>query len=341
MNSIRQIFYAIFIVLFSIPASFAQTDSGRGEQTPAADHHIHIRSEAGTDALVRILEKVRNRTGVEIRPSTDADLVIGLLDSAGVRKAALLSTAYFFEMPEVEFDSARIKTRRENEYVARQAALYPDRLAAFCGLNPLAGYALEEVERCGTDGRVEGIKLHFANSDVDLRNREHVKQVAAVFEAANRLDLALVVHLWTRNPDYGRRDVELFVEEILPAATDVAVQIAHLGGPSGFGAATDSASAAFADAIANDNPALENIWFDLAAVPADPGRAESEEQQAAIREANRELARRIRQIGPERVLWGTDWIAGPVRMYTAQAHSIPLPEDLLRILGSNSAPYLR
>lgn len=310
---------------------------------PSADHHIHIRSEAGTDALVRILEKVRNQTGVQIEPSTGAADVIALLDSAGTSKAALLSTAYFYEMPEVEFEDARAKTRRENEYVAREAAKYPGRLAAFCGVNPLAEYAMNEIEQCGEDERVTGLKLHFANSDVDLRDEEQVQKMARVFSAANSMGLAVIVHLWTRDPDYGRKDARIFLNRILPEALDVPVQIAHLGGPSGFGAPADSASAVFAEAVEDGNPLMDNVWFDLAAVPADPKRAKGEKQLEMIRESNKKLARRIRELGPDRILWATDWIAGPAPVYTAKLRSFfqALPEDLVKTISENVAPYLR
>jgi len=37
---------------------------------------------------------------------------------------------------------------------------------AFCGFNPLKGYALGELERCAGDPNLHhGIKLHFDNSD--------------------------------------------------------------------------------------------------------------------------------------------------------------------------------
>ena len=335
---------AIKLILFII-ATFMLTGTGLAQSTdtatvPVADHHVHIRSEAGTEALVKIMKKVKQQKGVEITDSAGAEKVIALLDSSGTEKAVLLSIAYFFSMPEVDFEEKATKVRQENEYAARQAAKYPDRLTAFCGLNPLSGYALKEIERCAEYSSVSGIKLHLANSDVDLRNEEHRKKLARVFEAADSHGLAIVIHLWTRNPDYGRKDVNLFIDDVLSRAPNVPVQIAHLAGPGSFNKVTDHASAAFADAIAKDHPSMDKVWFDLAAVPAYPGGAKSKEEQEKIRETNRKIERRIRQLGTDRILWGTDWIAGPTERYVERMKSIPLSAEIMEAIASNTAAYL-
>ena len=332
-------------LMLYIIATFMLTGSGMSQSIntstiPIADHHVHVRSVAGTEALIRIMEKVKQQKGVEITDSAGAKKVITLLDSSGIEKAVLLSTAYFFSMPEVEFENEATKVRRENDYVARQAAKYPKRLTAFCGLNPLSAYALKEIERCAEYHSVSGIKLHLANSAVDLRNEEHRKKLGRVFEAADSHGLAIVIHLWTRNPDYGRKDVNLFIDEVLSRAPNIHVQIAHLGGPGTFNEATDRASAAFASAITNDHSSMDKVWFDLAAVPAYPGGAKSKEEQEKIQKTNRKIEQRIRQIGTDRILWGTDWIAGPTERYVKRIKSIPLSTKIMEAIASNSAPYL-
>lgn len=308
---------------------------------PKADHHIHIRSERGTDALIKILEKVKNQSEVKVRPSVGAEEVIAMLDSAGTQKAALLSTAYFFGMPEVDFANERTKVRRENEYVARQAERYPQRLAAFCGVNPLAEYAINEIKWCGKDGRFDGLKLHFANSAVDLRKEEHLKRMARVFDVANEHNLAIVVHLWTRNPDYGKKDINIFIDKILPEAPDVTVQVAHFGGPGNFSPVTNEVSKAFVDALEKGVSNAGNLYFDLAAVPQNPAHASTRKERESIRRASQQLAKRIKQIGAEHILWGTDWIAGPLPVYLGKLKSMPLNNQLWGKVDSNVAPYLQ
>ena len=78
----------------------------------------------------------------------DAKTVIALLDSAGIQRALVLSVAYTWgkaSRAPVENEYAHV--RAENDWTAQQVAQYPDRLRAFCSLNPLKPYALEELAR--------------------------------------------------------------------------------------------------------------------------------------------------------------------------------------------------
>ena len=93
---------------------------------------------------------------------------------------------------------------------------------------------MDELTRCSNNPQLrDGLKLHFGNSDVDLDNPENVAQVRRVFEAANRHRMAIVVHMRT-SLDLGRRygadAARVFLSQLLPAAPDVPVQIAHLAG---------------------------------------------------------------------------------------------------------------
>lgn len=77
---------------------------------------------------------------------------------------------------------------------------------------------------------MKGVKLHFANSGVDIRNPEHLAKVQKFFRAANDHKLAIVVHIRSLRRDYGRRDAEIFINDVLPVAPDIPIQIAHLAG---------------------------------------------------------------------------------------------------------------
>ena len=129
-----------------------------GQERAAVDHHQHLFSP-GVVALVP-----------GRKPVLAVDLVKAL-DSAGIRRAAVLSVAYQFgnpNLPAVEDEYAKVKA--ENDWTAAQAAQFPDRLRAVCSFNPLKDYALEELDRCAKDSRLRsGIKLHFGNSDAAAR----------------------------------------------------------------------------------------------------------------------------------------------------------------------------
>ena len=298
-------------------------------QAPIADYHQHLFSPAAA-ALV---------TGNPNAPGITADRLIALLDSAGIRHALVLSVAYTWgkaSRAPVENEYEQVKA--ENDWTARQVARYPDRLRAFCSFNPLKPYALTELARCSADPQLHyGLKLHFGNSDVDLDNKEIVARVRLVFEAANRYRMPIVVHLHTSIDNrrrYGADAARVFLNELLPASPDVPVQIAHLAGSGGYDAATDSALRVFVEAIAQRDPRTQKLWFD-AAVVVRPGMAPEQLQ---------EIAARIRSIGVERVLFGSDAAMSP-RAYPragwAEFRKLPLTKEEFRIIATNVTPYLR
>jgi predicted TIM-barrel fold metal-dependent hydrolase len=217
--------------LFGAPILFAclSAASVRGvqdETRPIADHHQHLYSPVIAPAA-------------RIEPITAADL-IALLDAAGIRRAAVLSQAYAFgnpnRTPQVQNERARVV--EENDWTSHEVGRFPDRLVGFCGVSPLRDYALEEIARCARDPHLRtGLKLHFANSDVDVENPQHVERLRAVFHAANENRMAIVVHLrsnLSRQRPYGAAQARAFLDNVLPSAPNIVVQIAHLAGAGGY-----------------------------------------------------------------------------------------------------------
>jgi uncharacterized protein len=205
-----------------------------------------------------------------MRPVTATDLV-ALLDEAGIERAVVLSTAYIFEQPSREIDSAADKVRADNEWTSVQVAQYPSRLIGFCGVNPLKDYALDELARCAKDRYLRnGLKLHFGNSVVDCHNAQHIEQLKRVLHAANGYRMPIVVHMrasFTAKLPYGRDEALIFLNELVPAAPDVVIQIAHLaaaGAPSDPGA--DQALEVFIDAIARGDSRATRLYFDAPSV---------------------------------------------------------------------------
>ena len=128
--------------------------SAAASAPPKADHHTHIWSETAAAILASQLP-----TAASKKPdAVTADQLIAELDAASVRRAAVLSVAYWFDsplrVPEIEEEYAKV--RAENDWVAAQAARYPDRLAAFFSFNPLKDHALDEIERCTQNQRFKG-----------------------------------------------------------------------------------------------------------------------------------------------------------------------------------------
>jgi predicted TIM-barrel fold metal-dependent hydrolase len=204
---------------------------------------------------------------------------------------------------------------------------------AFCGISPLRDYAVPELRRCARELGMKGIKMHFRGAEVDiLHNPQHVEKVRQVFQAANDEGMAIVVHSEARG-EYGRAHAEAFLDRLLPAAPDVPVQIAHLWGGNQYRA---EPLAVYADAIAAGDPRTRNLYFDLA--EAVPGALGSDE-------ALREIAQRIRQIGLDRVLYGSDATTADgariAQRWAQLRHRLPLTDAELQDIADNVAPYLR
>jgi predicted TIM-barrel fold metal-dependent hydrolase len=196
----------------------------------------------------------------------------------------------------------------------------------------LKDYAIEELVRCSRLPHVKGMKLHFGNSGVDVKNPEHVEKLRRFFRAANEHRLAIAVHLWTLDKSYGPEHSRIFLEKILPEAPDVTVQIAHMAGAGRY--EYDDVLAVFADAITAGDPRMKNVYFDLTTVVTDTQPREKLEL----------IARRLRQIGLERILFGADTITPnrpPPLLAWAMVRRLPLTDDELRIIANNVAPYLR
>ncbi|HEX7183031.1 MAG TPA: amidohydrolase family protein [Thermoanaerobaculia bacterium] len=287
----------------------------------------------GGDGAWRIAVETPRSPGPPIQEQISGEQLVALLDAAGIQRAVVLSEAFWFDGPQASSGAgAYEKVRAENDWTAQEAARFPDRLVAFCSFNPLAEYALAELARCAGNPHFKGLKLHFDTSGVDVKNPEHVAKVRRVFEEANRLRLPITVHARAGNT-YGREHVEIFLNQILTAAPDIPVQIAHLWGG---GAYSDSALAAYADAASAGHPATKNLYFDV-----------SDAAHAAVGsdEISRTLAQRIRQIGLRRILYGSDAVGAghppPREAWAAFRKAIPLTDEELRTIAGNVAPYLR
>ena len=302
-------------------------------QAPVADHHQHLFSPA----LAALISPPA--PAPPVNPITAAEL-IAQLDAAGIKRAAVLSTAYIYEQPTRTVDDAYAKVRADNDWTSQQVAKYPDRLVGFCGLNPLKDYALEELARCSKDPNLRrGLKLHFGNSGVDYHDQQHIEQIRRVFRAANAYRMAIVVHMrasFSQKLSYGRDEALTFLSQLVPAAPDVVIQVAHLAG--GGGPADQPAHQAlevFADAVGRGDPRTERLWFDITGIGTIP--------KMTVEEATFFVAK-IRQLGLRRILYGSDAASGgnpQPREAWAAFRKLPLSEEEFRTIADNVAPYMR
>ena len=252
------------------------------ETPPLVDHHQHLFSPAAVELAADPRQE----------PITAAKLV-AMLDLAGIRRAVVLSEAFWFDSPNFGLDRPQPQVRAENDWTAQEVAKFPDRLVAFCSFNPLADYALAELEYCAAHGGFAGVKFSFAMSGVDLTDLAHVEKVRRVFEAVNRHAMPVVVHVRSGR-SYTRKQAEMVLDRVVAAAPDVPVQIAHLWGGEDFSAA---ALEYYAEAVAKGLRVTRNLYFDVAEVAFVAGGSAGDMETAA---------RCIRQIGVDRILYGSD-----------------------------------
>jgi predicted TIM-barrel fold metal-dependent hydrolase len=274
-----------------------------------------------------------------------AEDAIAMLDAAGIRRAVVLSNAGAFggrtfdpagqEEPAEQL-YARVKA--ENDWSVAQVSKFPERLISFCSLNPLAAHALDELRRCAATGH-RGLKMQFFESMVELQNPAHVERVRAVFALANALRLSILVHVENnRGADaVVAANVATLLDRIAVAAPDVTIQLAHLWGG---GAYSEAALNAYADAVSSGHPATRNIVFDVAEAALVASGAGPMKQPILDN-----VAKRIRQIGVERILFGSDQFGGnhrkPTEAWQMFVGEVPLTEAEFAAIAANVAPYLR
>ncbi len=323
------------IVLMSAACTAAQSSDGTGASAtrvaPRADHHQHLFSPA----IAALLSTDSNK----FQPLTARD-ILPLLDSAGIRRAVVLSIAYMYGSPSRSVEDEYAKVRAENDWTASEVARYPERLIVFCSFNPLKEYALKELTRCSKDPNLRrGVKLHFGNSDVQLENPAHIEQLRRVFKAANDHHMPIVVHMRasiSRKRPYGPIQARAFLEQVLPVAPNIPIQVAHMAGtgPGYDDPPADTVMAFIAEAVEKSDPGTRRLLFDVTSIV-----------NRDISSANAALvAKRIRQVGVGRILYGTDAAVGDnlrPRESWAAFRRLPLTAAELGVIARNEAPYLR
>jgi uncharacterized protein len=131
------------------------------------------------------------------------------------------------------------------------------------------------------------------------------------------------------------RIAEFPLKDVLSAARDVPVQIAHLAGAGGYDdPAIDQALSVFVEAIAAADRRMAHVYFDASGVA---GLGQWVDKKDLI-------ATRIRQLEVRRVLYGSDGAAGDnlrPREAWAAFRQLPLSEAEFHAIETNVASYMR
>ena len=205
-----------------------------------------------------------------------------------------------------------------NDYIMEAIARYPDRLAGFCAVQPLAGdKAVAEIERCARGG-VKGIgELRCDTQGFDFGDKE---TMSPIVHAATEHGLVILTHAsepvghvypgkGSITPDIIYRFARNFPE--------VSLVCAHWGGGLPFYALMPEVA-----------EALSNVYFDTAATPF------------LYRDDIFEHASQI--VGADKILFGSDYplirqdrIVKSIRSLglSDEAKSMILGENARRLLG--------
>jgi predicted TIM-barrel fold metal-dependent hydrolase len=265
-------------------------------------------------------------------PERDGATLVRELDAAGIERAVVLSVGYSFADERKALNDPDRLTREQNDWTSAEVTRNAPRLIGFCSANPLRPVALEELERClGLPGMI-GIKVHLGNAGITLRDPAHLARMQELFALAQRRRAPVLVHMRARGgTNYGAEDAQIFLDKIVTTAPDIEIIVAHLGasGP-GYSAQHDEVMVVFGAAAERNDPRMANLYFDVSSNVTD----DTTPAEAAL------VAQRIRQVGPARVLYGSDLSAagGSIRRaWEIFRTKVPLtPAELQQIVNNRT-----
>ena len=331
INHSRRGWMAASILGLTVPVTFA---APLGFEPWRADFHMHLRSQTAFNTEATMCASFGKGachldTAHPVRGGDDA---IAAMDEVGAQQGVILSMAYMFGSSYVageHYDVARM-TRAENEYIAQQVGTHPDRLVGFFGVDPLSSNAIDEVRYWARDGRLIGLKMHFANSVVNLDDPAQVKKIAAVVGVAGEKGLPINIHLST-GKGFGAAETEIFIREILSHAGEAWVQLCHA---SGFGKADElmfDNLEVFAAHIAAHDPLTRHVIFDLASVITPTTTAQDAAHLVAL----------MRKIGLSRFVVGSDYDGTtPKTTDELDREKLPLSAQEWRAVVRNCVPWV-
>ena len=273
----------------------------RALSSPTLDAHAHVNSAAVTGW-------VNGLVGEGTLDPLDGDGVLAALDRDGIERAFVLSTAYMMAMDALPGtltpDEERAGVERENDYAAAECAKHQGRLIPFLSVNPKRPWAEEEVDRCVDELGMRGLKLHFWNSVVDLREAESLARLGDFFAHVAGRGLPVVVHVFNGEMTaFGPDDVERFLREIVEPQPDLRVSFAHAGGAGGASPWVLQIFQRLTEVAPPGSSLGERLWIDISAVMfTEPYKTIRPTPEAA----RARMGELMRAWGAERVFWGSD-----------------------------------
>jgi predicted TIM-barrel fold metal-dependent hydrolase len=276
---------------------------------PRLDAHAHFFSPA---LVARVRSLISDPdVSAAVRP-INAAYLLNELDRTGVGRAFVLSTAYVNATDVRAFGAGTPSAaeyrlvRDDNDFTATEAATAPTRLIPFASVNPKRDYAVDEVNRCVEQLGMRGLKLHFGNSDIRLRDRRHLERVRSVFICAAERNIPIVAHVHNDQVEgFGGHEIELLVSELIEPLPTLRLAVAHLGWGGGADRNTQGALGALVTHVGRRPHLAARVWVECSGVllkdAFPPLRPLSPGEQSQIGPL-------IQAWGLDRLLWGSDTI---------------------------------
>lgn len=288
---------SLSLICLCVWPTFCQTPND--DVAKASDGHVHILSPE--------LIKIWKGMGIPFsRPDNNYSDIDVILKNTGTKQIDLVSMAHVYSSEEFGgFRNERELVEAENSYVAAARNKHPKRVKAFCSVDPLLDYALKELERCRTQLKMDGIKLHHNANQVYLTVPTHLAKVKKVFEFATQHRLPILMHFDNSHRRFGEPDIKLLTGSILNDLKGVNLRIAHFGTSGGFSARTHAFINAFIVELGSNKALSQHrITFDISAVGLDK---DSEGVRKLTDEEWAILGRYVRRLGFNRIAFGTDY----------------------------------
>jgi predicted TIM-barrel fold metal-dependent hydrolase len=207
--------------------------------------------------------------------------------------------------------------RRHNEVILEAMRRFPRQIIGFCAAHPLYPGAIREVERCLAAGARGVGELAFYLHD---RGENLTAILAPVAELCQHYGVPLLLHATDRvGPNYSGRSLTPLaaIYQAVKAFPETTWILAHWGG-----------RLPFYGLLKKEAPeTYRQVYFDTAASPYI--------YRPAIYRVVAEM------VGPEKVLFGSDYPLLPPSRYVKEMEEAGLPEEWREmILGKNLAQLL-
>ncbi|MEZ5759376.1 MAG: hypothetical protein R3D86_14235 [Emcibacteraceae bacterium] len=332
----KLLFFVMAASLIFVTTACSQAENKDTKAQLNTDYHVHIQSPEMGTILAGYCGKMLECDPETLSRGSSADDLLLHLKNSRINRVVIMSTAYQAAMPEFNLSANQQKqlTRRENDYIAGQIS-QSEKLLGFFSVNPLSSFAVEESQYWIKRGELSGLKLHFANSAVDLHNPEHIEKIQELLDAVDNDRMTILIHLRTRNPDYGPSEAEIFFKNLMPHIKNARVIIAHAGGWGGYDDATHATLQKFIEIINNNRQISDRIYLGVGAIIM-PSLADDRKTL---------FVKTFRTLNIKNWLFGSDWFPGSNEigydLYLAELKKAGLTDAEITELIGNRLPFVQ